>query len=176
MLINNCPFLTSSRLFTVLLAIDLCIIKSKRYKMKRAITLITIAVSVSVFCIREKSRFASEKPIIKNVSLKVYKSNDYLSAIYNNATAKISVSITKVSNRSRTIIWNKTFDALQLKQYPSMEDSLLQKLVISDVYNEREHLEIVSTVSYYANGSLLEIREGLLLSKEAADGILSIPI
>lgn len=144
--------------------------------MKRAITLITIAVSVWVFCMQTKSWFASEKPVIKNVSLEVYKSNDYLSAIYNNATAKISVTITKVSNCSRVIVWNKTFDALQLKQYPSMEDALLQKVVVGNVFDNREHLEIYSTVSYYANGSLLEIKGGVLLSKGATDGTLTISI
>lgn len=144
--------------------------------MKRAITLIAVAVFVSVICVPEKSWFTPEKPIIKNVSLEVYKSNDYLSAIYNNATAKISITITKVSNHSRIVVWNKTFDALQLKQYPSMRDALLQKVVISDVLDNREHLEVVSTVSYYANGSVLEIKDDLLLSKEATDGILTIPI
>jgi hypothetical protein len=144
--------------------------------MKRAITFITMAVSVSVFCIKEKSWFATEKPIVKNVSLEVYKANDYLSAIYNNATAKISITITKVSNRSRTIVWNKTIDALELKQYPSLEDALMQKVVISDVFDDTEHLEIVSTLSYYSNGSVLKIREGLLLSKEATNGILTIAI
>ena len=144
--------------------------------MKRAITLIAIAVSVSAFCIQEKTWFAPERPIIKNVNLEVYKSNDYLSAIYNDATAKISITITKVSRNSRMIVWNKTFNALQLKQYPSLEDALLQKVAIDNVFDNKEHLEVRCTISYNSKGGLLEIHNGVLVSKDVTDGTLIIQI
>lgn len=144
--------------------------------MKRAITLIAIAISVSVFWIQEKNWFASEKPIIKNVNLEIYKSNDYSSAIYKDATAKICITITKVNNRSRTIVWNKTFGALQLKQYPSLEDALLQKVAINNVFDNKEHLEVRCTISYNSNGGLLEIDNGVLVSKGTTEGALIIQI
>ncbi|HRH50377.1 MAG TPA: hypothetical protein PLP23_16590 [Panacibacter sp.] len=144
--------------------------------MKRAITLIAIAVSVSAFCIQEKTLFEPERPIIKNVNLEVYKSNDYLSAIYNDATAKISITITKVCRNSRMIVWNKTFNALQLKQYPSLEDALLQKVAIDNVFDNKEHLEVRCTISYNSKGGLLEIHNGVLVSKGVTDGTLIIQI
>lgn len=144
--------------------------------MRKVITLIAIAVSVSYFCIQEQSWFVFEKPIIKNINLEVYKSNDYSSAIYNDATAKVCITITKVSRNSRIIVWNKTFDTLQLKQYPSLSSALSQKIAIKDVLDDSEHLEIVGTVSYYSKGSVLEIRDGVLLSKGTRNGKLIISI
>ncbi|HRH59236.1 MAG TPA: hypothetical protein PL045_01635 [Chitinophagaceae bacterium] len=144
--------------------------------MKKVITFIAIAVSVSYFCIQDQSGFAFEKPIIKNISLEVYKSNDYSSAIYKDATAKICITITKVSHGSRIIVWNKTFDALQLKQYPSLADALLQKVSINNVFDNKEHLEVLCTISYNSNGGLLEIHNGVLLSKGITDGKLVIQI
>ncbi|QEC66141.1 hypothetical protein FRZ67_02030 [Panacibacter ginsenosidivorans] len=148
----------------------------KRYKYKKATILIAIAGLISVLCIQAKSWSVTEKPVVKKFNLEVYKSNDYLSAIYNDATAKVSISITKVSRHSRTTIWNKTFDALQLKQYPLSEDALFQRVVINNVFDSKEHLEIHSTVSYYANGGILEIEDGVLVSKGATDSTLIIPL
>lgn len=144
--------------------------------MKRTITFIAIAISVLAFCMRERSRFTYEKPIIKNINLEVYKSNDYLSAIYNDASAKIYVSITKVSGNTRLTVWSKTFDAIQLKQYPSLEGPLSQKIAIKNVFDSKEHLEILSTVSYYSKGSVLEIKDGVLVSKGTTGGTLVIEI
>jgi hypothetical protein len=86
------------------------------------------------------------------------------------------VTITKVNHNSRVTVWTKTFDPLQLKQYPSLEDALLQKVAINNVFDSREHLEIRSTVSYYSNGSVLEIEDGVLVSKGITGGTLIISI
>lgn len=150
--------------------------KPKRYKLKKIITLIAIAVSVSILYIQEKSWFTAEKPTIKNIILEVYKSDDYLSAIYKNASAKICITITKVSSASRVTVWSKTFDPLQLKQYPAFGDALSQKLAIDNVFDGREHLEIRYTISYYSNGSVLEMENDVLLSKGTKDGTLTIAI
>ncbi|MEP7319188.1 MAG: hypothetical protein ABI921_10610 [Panacibacter sp.] len=144
--------------------------------MKNAITLVAIAIFISLFFIQQKSLFASEKPIVKNINLEVYKSNDYLSAVYNDATAKISITITKVSHRSRIIVYNKGFDALQLKQYPVLEDALLQKVAINNVFDNKEHLEVRCTISYNSNGGLLEIHHGALVSKGITGSTLIIQI
>lgn len=174
--IQRCPFLTSSCLLAFVFAVHLCIMKSKQYKHKIAITLIAIVAVVSICFIQQKDWFTYEKPILKNVSLEVYKSNDYSSAIYKNATARVCITITKVSSKSRTIVWNKTFDAIELAQYPSLNEAVMEKVSINNVFDEKEHLEIRSTVSYYANGSVLEIKEGVLLPKGITDGTLTIPI
>lgn len=150
--------------------------KPKRYKLKKAITLIAIAVSVSIFCVQEKSLFTTEKPTIKNIIFEVYKSDDYLSAIYKDVSAKICITITKVSPGSRVAVWSKTFDPLQLKQYPSFCDALSQKLAIDNVFDRREHLEIRYTISYYSNGSVLEMKSDVVVSKGTKEGTLTIVI
>ena len=159
-----------------MLSIDLCIMKLKRYKLKKAITLITIAISISLFFIQDTNWLAPEKAISKNFNLEVYKSNDYLSAIYNDATAKICITITKVRHDSRIIVWNKTFDAIQLKQYPLFEDALLQKVAINNVFDNKEHLEVFYTICYNSNGAILEIQNGILVSKGTTDSTLTISI
>jgi hypothetical protein len=144
--------------------------------MKKLHIILTIFVSLLVFYLQVVDGIISEKPTTKNLNLEVYKSNDYSSAIYNDASAKICITITKVSRKSRITIWTKTFDAIQLKQYPSIENPLLQKVAIANVVDSKEHLEILSTIMYYNNGSVLEIKDGALLSKGAKGGTLIILI
>lgn len=150
--------------------------KLKQYKLRKVIMHVAAAISILILYIQADSRFVPEKPIVKNINLKIYKSSGYLSNIYNDASAKICITITKVGRSSRVTVWAKTFGALQLKQYPSIEDALLQKVAIKGVFDRMEHLEIRSTVSYNANGNVLEIKEGVLLSKGTTDGTLTIPI
>ena len=155
---------------------DLCVMKNIRFKFKKAIILIAAAISVTIFSVREKGWLVSEKPIVKNVNLKVYRSSGYLSPIYKDVTAKICVTITKVSHNSRAVVWSETFDPLQLREYPSVDQALLKKVAINDVFDGREYLELRSTVSYNVNGNIVEIGDGVLVSKGVSGGTLIIQI
>lgn len=147
--------------------------------MKKYLLWFTVALvisAVAIFHTQVVAWLTPEKPVSKSINLQVYKGNDYMSAVYNDAFAKLHVTVTKVSGKSRTIVWDKTFDALQLRKYPSLQNALTQKVVINNVFDNKEHLEISYTLIYNSKGNVLEMQNGLLVTKGSNTGKLAIPI
>ena len=139
-------------------------------------TVVLVAAALAIFHTQVAAWIAPEKPVSKSISLEVYKADDYSSAIYNDASAKLQVTVTKVSGKNRTIVWDKTFDALQLRQYPSLKNAISQKVVIGNVFDSKEHLEVIYTLTYNSKGNVLEMQNGVLVSKGNPGGKLTISI
>jgi hypothetical protein len=97
------------------------------------------------------------KPVDKSISIAVYKGTTYASDIYNNTSAQLHVTIEKVKDGHRTQVWNKTFDARLLKQYPSPGQAILQTVTVPKVFC-KEHLEVIYTVTYNSGGSQLQMQ------------------
>src|SRR5437764_328579 len=112
----------------------------------------------------ENESTTSEKAVSKNISFAVYKSNNYASDVYNTTFAKLHIIITKVRGTSHTVVWDKTFDAKLLKQYPSLENALRQQVTVPDVLDTREHIEVTYTLTYNSNGSELQMQSGTVVS------------
>ena len=99
----------------------------------------------------------------KSVSFAVYKSNNYTSEVYNKTCVKLHITIEKVDNKKRRIVWDKTFDAKLLKDYPALENALRQKVTISNVAAKKEHLEVTYTLLYNSSGSELQMQSGAVI-------------
>src|ERR1051326_5627717 len=112
----------------------------------------------------------------KNISFAVYKGDNYISDVYNNTSAKLHITIEKVKGTSRTILWDKTFDAMQLKQYPSLEHALTQQVSVPNVLSSKEHIEITYTLTYNSNGSELQMQNGTIIPNNANSEKLDISI
>jgi hypothetical protein len=110
-----------------------------------------------------KGTKAPEKTVNKNISFAVYKSNSYASDVYNTTSATLHITITKVRGNSRSIVWDKTFDAKLLKQYPSLENALTQNVTVPDVLDKKEHLEVTYTLTYNSNGNELQMQSGTVV-------------
>ena len=106
---------------------------------------------------------APEKTVNKNISFAVYKGNNYASDVYNNTSAKLHIIITKVRGNSRSVVWDKTFDAKLLKQYPSLENALTQSVTVPNVLDKKEHLEVAYTLTYDSNGTELQMQNGTVV-------------
>ena len=117
-----------------------------------------------------------EKPVTKSISFAVYKENNYASKVYDDASAKLQVAIVKVSGNKRSIVWRKEYDAKLLKEYPSLENALAQKVVINNVVDSKEHLEVMYTITYDAKGNKMQLQDGAIISRGAKDGKLFINI
>lgn len=147
--------------------------------MKKYITVaaaVMIFAGIAIFHTQLKDLVTSEKPVSKSISLAVYKASDYLSAVYNDASAKLRVTVTKVRGNTRTVVWDKTFNALQLKQYPTLRNALSQKIIINNILDNREHLEVDYTLTYVSKGNVLQMHNGVLVSKGTNEGTLHISI
>jgi hypothetical protein len=100
------------------------------------------------------------KLISKNISVVVYKNSDYTSGAYSNTSAQVHIIIEKVNNRGgHTIVWDKTMDAKNLSQYPSIENALHQNITIPNLNQKKEHLVVDYTLIYNSKGTELQMHE-----------------
>jgi hypothetical protein len=118
----------------------------------------------------------TEKTVSKNISFAVYTAANYNSNIYNDASAKLQVTVVKVRGTHRSTVWQKSYDAKLLKQYPSLEHAIAQNVVINNVVDSKEHLEVVYTLTYDTKGNELQLQDGTVISKGEKDGKLFINI
>lgn len=110
-------------------------------------------------------KISFEKTVSKSISFAVYTQNTYTAKIYNDASAKLQVTVVKVRGGKRSTVWQKQFDAKLLKDYPSLQNALAQKVVVNNVVDAKEHLEVVYTITYNANGNQLQLQDGTVMQK-----------
>jgi len=123
-----------------------------------------------------KEMITPEKTVSKNISFAVYKSDNYDASIYNDASARLQVTVVKVRGNERSVVWQKNFDAKLLKQYPSAANAISQNVVIHNVVDNKEHLEVLYTLTYDTKGSVMQLQDGQVISKGVKCGSLRINI
>ena len=111
------------------------------------------------------------KPVEKNISFALYKESDYISDAYNSTSATVHLKIEKVSKAGRSIVWEKTFDALTVKQYPSLQEAIAQTVKVSNVFDSKEHLEIAYTLTYNSKGSELQMQNEVMVQGNGTDKV-----
>lgn len=111
-----------------------------------------------------KEALTKKAPVTKSISFAVYKGGNYSSEVYNNTSAQIHIVVEKVSGKIRTLVWDKTFDAKLLNQYPSIENALSQNIIVPNVFDKKEHLEVTYTLIYNSKGSQLKMQSGTVVS------------
>ena len=127
-----------------------------------------MVIGVAVFMLITGS-VSNKKTVDKRVSFAVYKGNNYTSRVYNEAYAKLHVSIEIVRRNNRTTVWEKTYDAKLLKQYPDFKHSFTQQVTIHDLVEKKEHLEVAYTRIYNWRDSELEIQNATIVSDSCND-------
>lgn len=104
------------------------------------------------------------KPVNKNISFAVYKSNPYTSGVYDNTSAQVHIIVEKVNTKGQhTIVWDKKLDSKYLSQYPSVENALKQNITIHNVNQKKEYLIVHYTLTYNSKGSELQMHEGTMV-------------
>jgi hypothetical protein len=114
------------------------------------------------------------KTVDKTVSVAIYKENNYKAKVYDGTYAEIQIDLEKVNGKNRTPVWDTTFDARLLRQYPSVEKALSRKITIENLVDKKEHLEINYLIKYNSNGSILQMQHGSVIADSS--GKLSIRI
>src|SRR6266487_4143940 len=87
-----------------------------------------------------KENAASGKVVNKSILFAVYKGNNYASEVYNNTSAKLHITIVKVRGKNRTTVWDKTFNAKLLKEYPALENALSQQVTVPNMLDNKEQI------------------------------------
>lgn len=114
------------------------------------------------------------RTVDKTVFVAVYKENNYKAEVYDCTHAEVHIDLEKVNGKNRTPVWDTTFDAKLLRQYPSIEKALLRKITVENVIDKKEHLEINYLIKYNSNGSILQMQNGSIMADSS--GKLSIGI
>src|SRR6266498_46133 len=120
-----------------------------------------------------KESFESKK-VDKTISFTVFKENNYRAKVYDNTYAEIHIGLEKVRGKNRTPLWDTTFDAKLLKQYPSIENAISRKITVEKVVDKKEHLEIKYLIIYNSKGSILQMQNGSFITDSC--GRLSIGV
>ena len=116
-----------------------------------------VAVAAYVMSGSTKQTVTPAKPVEKNISFALYKGNDYNADVYNNTSATVHIVIEKISSKGRTTVWEKTFDAQTLKQYPSLQQAIAQTVKVPNVFDSK--------------GSQLQMQNGVMVKGNGTDKV-----
>ena len=103
----------------------------------------------------------TKKAVSKTISFDMYKGKTYESGVYDYTSAQVEIVVEKVSKRGRVIVWQKTFDARLLKQYPSLGQAQREQVTIPGILERREHLEVNYVLTYDTKGSEFQLQSGV---------------
>ena len=139
-----------------------------------------VVIAVAVILVAWHSPIAAlitpEKTTSKNIQVEIYKGEAYTSSVYTDASARLQVTVVKVRGNRRSIVWQKNYDAKLLSQYPSAANAISQNILIPNVADNREHLEVLYTLTYDSKGSVMQLQDGTVIAKGVKNGKLSINI
>ena len=114
--------------------------------------------------------------VSKNISVEVYKTASYTSAVYENSTAQLEVTVVRVKNNKRDTVWQHAFQPTELKNYPESGKPMTQEISIPNVNDSRESLEVYYKVTYDSKGSILNYWNVTTIGKGQQTGKLNIQI
>ncbi|MBG9378046.1 hypothetical protein I5907_17540 [Panacibacter sp. DH6] len=141
--------------------------------MKKHLLYVTVAMVLAIAAMGKQviALMTPAKPVEKSVSFALYKEGNYAADIYHNTFAGVHIVIEKVNGKSRKKVWDKTFDAQMLQQYPSMQEAIAQTVSISNVFDNKEHLEVSYTLTYNTKGSELQMQSGIVVKGNGNDKV-----
>ena len=100
------------------------------------------------------------KTLNKEITLSIAPESNYTSAAYSNARATVHVVVTKVRGNKETIVWDKVFDTIQLKNYPRLNQAYTEDVKIPGLIDNKEKLMVNYIITYDNNGSVLKLSSG----------------
>ena len=108
----------------------------------------------------------TEVPVNKNVTLVIYKDNNYTAKAYDYSFAQVHVIVERVKGEDRRIELDTTFDAKLLKEYPSAENAYIQAIMVPNVFANKEEIEVKYILTYYSGTSQLQTQNDFVLKGE----------
>ncbi len=137
------------------------------------LTLILLTSFIAIAAYKPiKAAMMKDNRVDKTISFAIYKGSNYASKVYNSTSAEIYITVEKVTNTNRTVVWDTTIDAKLLSKYPSVKKAFSQKVTVRNVIENKEHLEMNYVLTYNSNGSVLK-----MLSREfVLDGLKTFAI
>ena len=146
--------------------------------MKKIIISLAIAIVATglIFNHQIVNWFTAEKPVNKEINLMIGSGNNYSSKAYESSYASVTITVTKMSGKTETIVWKKSFETLPLSQYPSINKAVANKLIIPGFSDKKEKLIVTYTITYNTRGNILQTVYGEIIQTDGKQGNLAISI
>jgi len=136
--------------------------------MKKHLLWLSVIIAVVIlasFQQQVREVISPEKPVTKDINLAVYAGGNYTSKIFDASVAQLQVMVYKVRGNKYSVVWEKTFDTMELNKIPASENALSQQVSIRNVFDKREQLVVVYNLTYNSKGSILKTQNGTYVSR-----------
>ena len=114
-----------------------------------------------------KEAVQAAPPVNKHLTLVIYKDKNYASEAYEDTYAAVQVTVEKVHGEERHIVYDTTYDARLLKEYPSADKAYLQEVTVPNVFADKEQVVVSYVLTYYSQGSRLQMQDGSVLDGDS---------
>ena len=122
------------------------------------------------------SNALKEIAVNKNINVEVYKTASYISPVYDNTTASLEVTVVKVKDGKRNIVWQHSYKATELKNFPQSDKPFTEKIAVTNINDRKDKLEVYYKVTYNSEGSILNYWNSTTIGKGQQTGKLHIEI
>ena len=139
--------------------------------MKKFITILPILITFLLALQQIVKVHPTEKPVNKSINLSIYRENNYSSAAYDSTIASVHITLYKVVGNEYTTVYEKSFNSMQLKQFPEMQNAINSSLMIPNLLNSKEKLLINYAVTYNTQGSQLTLNNYLVTNATNKDNL-----
>ncbi len=138
--------------------------------------LLGITLPAAIFHTQVTNLFTAEKNVNKEISFTITRDSNYNQKVYDMATASVRVVIFKVRDHKQTILWNKVYGNMLLKDFPVTGKNMAETVTVRNISDKKEKLYVTYMVTYNAKGSVVELQNGTTLSKGSKQDKLDINI
>lgn len=146
--------------------------------MKKIILEILLGLSLpaAIFHTNIANWFQAEKAISKKISVSIARDTNYTGNAYDMSKASVHVIIFKVKDHKQVVLWDKSYDTIPLKSYPTLGNALHSDVTVSNILDRKEKLYVTYIITYNTKGSIMRIENGTALLKGEKEGKLFINI
>lgn len=135
-------------------------------KYKYSSWMIAFILGLGIVSYKPVKEAITEKPVDKEFTLAIYRDLDYSSKAYNSTYAQVHITVEKLSGSKSIVEIDTTFDNLLAKNYPTIENAQLQKVRIPNVYTNKEEVIVTYILTYYSDGSKLQVQNSRVIKNE----------
>ncbi len=145
--------------------------------MKKAIIFTSILLPALVALLLVTPLFRNaKKPVNKEINLAISSNNNYNSAAYDEATASVHVVITKVNGNQQTVVSDKIYSSMPLRQVPTNGNAINSKIIVPNVFDGKEKIVVSYTIIYDSRGSVIEFCNGQIAAEKSDHDHIDISI
>ncbi|CAN5495275.1 hypothetical protein BH10BAC2_BH10BAC2_12540 [soil metagenome] len=134
------------------------------------------AIILSLFAFSNTANTTTEGQAAKTIDMQVYAAANYSSAAYNSSNASLHVTVTRLKDSNKEIVWQMDYPALELKAFPENINAFKQQINIPAIFGKTSNLEIDYTLTYNSNGSILQMKNTEVLDASKQNEKLFIEI